>query len=313
VLLIADRINFVSPKSGSVANLIGPTLQRLKTTLSAIAESPFSTATVICGEKGTGKTLLLEHFTGSLSNEMKKTIINHPVNDQILTDSIGGWLIIDNMEHITKHQQQVIAKMIEEKQLKFIATATNFYTQIDGNLRAGLKGNKLSIAPLRERKKEIQQLVRFFSGTFLVGYEISVSVKRILRTYSFKTENISELIAVLKDAKDRTRTNIIDQRHLPEELILSCRRKRGPAVNSELVDVTIQVNLKKTNFKDACNLLLVELTKALTERNRLKFGKSNSFTVAKQLKFSRSTMIERFEEMGYSKSKLKKLMKGEDD
>jgi len=173
-------------------------------------------------------------FTGAISDKVGKFE---------LADK--GTLYLDDIDDVPLDLQVKLLRALEEREVERVGS--NKVIKVDVRLIASTKKDlkkmvdegkfredlfyrlnvfPIKIPPLRERKKDISQLIQYFINRFSDGHQINISpeAEKILLQYPFpgnvrELRNLTERLTLMSDGKDIEINHIpIEIRHVPISL-----------------------------------------------------------------------------------------------
>jgi two-component system NtrC family response regulator len=262
---------------------ISPLIKGLKKEIPSIGKSHKNV--LICGEKGTGKTLV-SHLIHQASDSAGQLIVLNPfgTTDSNLADIEKGskshskTLLFQDVEDFSYLHQAIIARIISNLPKKpftrVIVTLKNspqklrIEEKLIGDIARELKGwEEINLSPLSTRSEDIPHLVEYFAAN--ACNSMGLKLKAIdINTLDFLTrrnwnENIKELKSVVERGLLTTTGEvlelpeyIVDEKSQLEQIIFNIGERREFAF-----DKTIS-NLEKTLIKRVLDMVGYHQTKA---------------------------------------------------
>jgi DNA-binding NtrC family response regulator len=209
---------------------------------------------LITGQPGTGKETMARHIHESGSRKDGPFVVADLENlkdDQYLDALFGsekgnghidqarrGTLFLGEISYLPSNMQVMLLKAMQEN--SFVRPGTNekcpldtrliISTRLDpealvvkGELRKDLyyfiKGSKLILPPLRERKGDVPLLIEHYLGKYSGERDVAISPEAMstLCDYDFPG-NISELESIVKEMLEHTSGNVVTRESLPESV-----------------------------------------------------------------------------------------------
>ncbi len=150
---------------------------------------------LIIGEKGVGKKILAQNILPDASifdaKTLEETIINKTANVEQYIE-----LIIINIDQVV-NKKEFLDKL---ENIKLVATTTNVSQDIESNFAI-----KLDIPPLKERKEDLQELIKMYVDEAENIYEINIDPEDIDIDLSTNGVSLKKSIfrnSILKSLKD---------------------------------------------------------------------------------------------------------------
>jgi DNA-binding NtrC family response regulator len=267
-----------------------------------------STPVLIRGESGVGKEVvaLVVHQVSDRSDRPFVKIFCAAVPADVAQAELsraqdelrGGTLFLDEVSAASAAAQTQILEILTDRQIRVLAsTSTDMHGVVAGGLFRRDLYERLAVAtidvpPLRERRDEIDGLVHHFLDRFAREFQrpapaVSDAMAELLRTYDWPG-NVRELQDIMKrwlvlGGEDQVRGEI-------EARWAAIRRTDGLAIGSSL------------GLRDIARRAAREAER-LTLQEALRRSKGNRAAVARQLKVSYKTLLQKLADAGLSSAR----------
>ncbi|WP_186645889.1 sigma-54-dependent transcriptional regulator [Fluviispira vulneris] len=237
-------------------------------------------------------------FTGAISHK-----------SGLLEDANGGWLFLDEVSSLSANAQVALLRVLENQEVTRIGESTPrkinvrflaasnipLSSQVEkgefrNDLWQRLCETEILLKPLRERKKEIPDLILFFCQTMQGGpYRIEKTAMNVLCQLPWDEGNVRELRNCLRAMTEHQSDKVLSPMGIPERIL--AKSKKHDEQNEIISDCknnilirTTDENGKALTFKQMCDELL--------DKYLQKFypSKINLSDAAKKLKIARSTL-----------------------
>jgi len=267
-----------------------------------------ATPVLIRGESGVGKevvALVIHQLSDRSDQEFVKIFCAAVPADvaqaelsRAQDDLRGGTLFLDEVSAASAAAQGQILEILADRQIRVLAsTTTDMHGVVAGGLFRRDLYERLAVAtvdvpPLRERRDEIDGLVKHFLDRFGREFQrpaptVSDAMAELLRTYDWPG-NVRELQDIMKrwlvlGGEDQVRSEIEARR-------AAIRRTDGLAIGSSL------------GLRDIARRAAREAER-LTLQEALRRSKGNRAAVARQLKVSYKTLLQKLADAGLSNAR----------
>ncbi len=233
----------------------------------------------------------------------------HTHKSGLLEDANGGWLFLDEVASLSANAQVALLRVLENQEVtrigestprkinvRFIAASNiPLSTQVEkgefrNDLWQRLCETEILLKPLRERKKEIPDLILFFCQTMQGGpYRIEKTAMNVLCQLPWDEGNVRELRNCLRAMTEHQTDKVLSPMGIPERILE--KSKKQDKQNATEIDFKdrIIINILDENGE---NLTFNQMCDDLLQKYLLKFypNKINLSAAAKKLKIARSTL-----------------------
>lgn len=277
--------------------LIGRSEQMLDVFKSMARASMSSSNVWIMGEKGTGKELIARSIH---ERSARKEFAFHSLNGRNLnwsileSSSLQGTVFVDEIEELDAYQQLMLLKQMEKQDSRGVELQWIVASQkdLDSELKTGkfredlyyrLKVILIAVAPLRERKEDLPDLIGYWIRKYADKNHkplltCSPDAMQALKNYSWPG-NIRELEHALEHAVVMSRTTILEIDDLPREIIQSgsiMPVKESASAPSQSLEVVEKYHilkvLQETGFNKSRAADILGIDRATLYRKTQKYG-----------------------------------------
>lgn len=218
-------------------------------------------------------------FTGAICD--KKGLIEAANN---------GWIFLDEIATLPSDAQSALLRAIDNQKIRRIGSTKDFTVNfrvlsatnesLEDLVAAGkfrkdlwqrLREAEIVLPPLRDRKKEVPELIRHFCNNMRGGpYTLAPTVLEILNNYDWREGNIRELRNCLRSMTEKAANKLLTPTCIPERIWHSAIEK---STNQALLDQTKNndpmsrleltwQDSSRPKFDKLCSILLIELIRS---------------------------------------------------
>lgn len=225
-------------------------------------------------------------FTGAVSDKTG-----------LIEKASGGWIFLDEISTLTKAAQIALLRAIENQEIIKVGSSrvnkinVRFISASNENLEELVKKGifrqdlwqricetQIILPPLRERREEINDLVKLFCETMEGGpYSISKPALDILSTLSWKEGNIRQLRNCLRAMTEFHINKKLTPASIPPNILtelntnteLSTTTLANTKNDQDLKTTMLSINFKNKTYAQICDTVLIHLIKWYVQEHKI--------------------------------------------
>lgn len=271
------------------------TMKKLKKQI--VAAGSHQLPVLIEGERGTGKermARMIHSYSVYKQKKFKKIDCAAFSNrDLKLDDDLEGTLFLSEVGKLSKEAQSTFIHFMNKKRnkVRFIVTSSEdlerlvMTKQFQKELYDGLRGDVISVPPLRERKEDIPLMISVFQDKFSDIYNVerffTKEAIEFLTNYHWPG-NLTELMYVVERVILTTSESIITKKHIENALF-----KKDTSHSNDKITINEMMPLKAAIEEVEKQLIMKSMNIYQNTRNTAAaLGVNQSTIVRKMQKFS---------------------------